>query len=171
MNWRHDGLPAEEPVLPDGVGCRHLPELKHGVETWLEIVRWLSPEGDMPETDYYQEAMLSYSHYDENLCLIFTVDDVPAATITVICDDAAKKGYLHMVVCKPEFRGRGLGHLMNAVAVSILKKQGMETAWLTTDDWRLPAIRTYLKAGLTPDLESEPDYRERWEKILEKLAK
>ena len=70
-----------------------------------------------------------------------------------------------MVACKPEFRGRRLGHLLNDIALYTLKKEGMETAHLTTDDWRIPAIKTYLKAGFTPDLESEPDFRERWDKI------
>ena len=100
------------------------------------------------------------------MCYIFSVDGVPAATVTVVCDPSAKEGCIHMVACKPGFRGRGLGHLMIRMAVRVLMEQGMETAWPVTDDWRIPAIKTYLKAGFVPDLESEPDYRERWNNIL-----
>ena len=49
--------------------------------------------------------------------------------------------------------------------------EGMETARLRTDDWRIPAIKTYLKIGFEPDLTSEPDYKERWEKIFEIIKK
>ena len=71
-----------------------------------------------------------------------------------------------MVACKPDFRGMGIGHILNNIAVNVLKTKGMKTAYLTTDDWRLPAIKTYLKAGFTPDLTTEPDFKERWNKIF-----
>mgnify|MGYP003312674325 CR=1 FL=1 len=104
-----------------------------------------------------------------SLCFILKVDGVCAASITVICDYEKKDGYIHMVACKPEFRGRGLGNLLNDVALWVLKTEGMQTAYLTTDDWRIPAIKTYLKASFEPDTETCPDYKERWEKIFEKI--
>jgi mycothiol synthase len=76
-----------------------------------------------------------------------------------------------MVACKPDFRGRGLGHLLNDLALYTLKTRRMQTAWLTTDDWRLPAIRTYLKAGFRPDLDTEPDFSPRWKAIFEIIGK
>ena len=60
---------------------------------------------------------------------------------------------------------------MSDIAVWAFKTQGMKTARLRTDDWRIPAIKTYLKAGFTPDITSEPDYKERWEKIFEIITK
>ena len=44
----------------------------------------------------------------------------------------------------------------------------MQTAQLKTDDFRLPAIKTYLNIGFKPDLSTD-DYKERWEKIYENL--
>jgi len=84
----------------------------------------------------------------------------------VVCDEEAKEGCIHMVACKPDFRGRGLGRLMLRMAVAVLKENGMETASLVTDDWRIPAIKAYLKVGFVPDLDSEPDYKERWDRIF-----
>lgn len=170
MNWRNDGTQCTAPVFPEGVALVTFPELPNGREVWLDIVRFLDPDGTpIAEDDYYDKAMLSYTHYREDQCYFLTVEGVPAATITVICDEAQKKGYIHMVASKPEYRGRGLGHLLNDVAVQVLKDTGMQTAYLTTDDWRIPAIKTYLKAGFVPDLDSEPDYKERWQKIYETL--
>ena len=166
MHWKNDGADAVAPVLPEGITVKTFPEMPDAVNVWLDIVRFMSQAESAPAgEDYYDRLMRNWPHYDENMCYFLTVDGVPAATIAVVCNYPEKKGYIHMVACKPEFRGRRLGHLLNDIALYTLKKEGMETAHLTTDDWRIPAIKTYLKAGFTPDLESEPDFRERWDKI------
>ena len=74
---------------------------------------------------------------------------------------------MHMVGCKPEFRGLGIGGILSELTEYVFKKEGMQTATLKTDDWRIPAIKTYLKIGYKPDLVSEPDYKERWDKIYQ----
>ena len=74
-----------------------------------------------------------------------------------------------MVACKPHFRGKGLGTLLSRLAAYVLLREGMQTAYLTTDDWRVPAIKTYLRAGFVPDTESQPDFFERWKKILSQI--
>jgi hypothetical protein len=45
----------------------------------------------------------------------------------------------------------------------------MQTAFLTTDDWRIPAIKSYIRAGFIPDLSTE-DFKARWEKIYAIIA-
>ena len=166
MNWTNDGTAKREVILPSGVELKSFPELPNALEAWLDIVRYMGQTVQPPsDKDYYDKVMISRPNYNENMCYFLTVDGQPAATITVICDYSAKKGYVHMVCCKSEFRGRGLGYILNDVAVNALKNEGMETAYLTTDDWRIAAIKTYLKSGFVPDLDSEDDFRERWDKI------
>ena len=58
-----------------------------------------------------------------------------------------------------------MGTLLNNIALWTLKKEGMQTAYLTTDDWRIPAIKSYLRAGFTPDLDTEDDFKNRWNAI------
>ena len=74
-----------------------------------------------------------------------------------------------MVACKESCRGKGIGSLLNQIALYELKKEGMETAYLTTDDWRLPAIKSYLRVGFEPDLSTD-EFRERWKVIYELLG-
>ena len=76
-----------------------------------------------------------------------------------------------MLSSLPEVRGKGLGKLMFAVAIDCLKRENMLSATLTTDDWRIPAIKSYLKAGFRPNLTQQPDYPERWQKIYEIIEK
>ena len=167
MYWKNDG--TESPCLrfPTGITINTLPEIPNGLGIWQDVIRYMSKNYDVDTGgDYYECAMLRKPNYNENMCYIFSVDGEAAATITVICDDVTKQGCVHMVACKPEFRGRGLGHLMLKKAVAVLKQKGMETAYLTTDDWRIAAIKTYLKAGFVPDLDSEVDFQERWNRIF-----
>ena len=73
-----------------------------------------------------------------------------------------------MVACHEQARGKGYGTLLNNVALHTLKNEGMETAYLTTDDWRIPAIKSYLRAGFEPDVSTE-DFKTRWNNIFKQL--
>lgn len=97
-------------------------------------------------------------------------DDKPVATISVLLNynDTDGLGYIHMVGCKPECRGMGVGNFMATYAIYVLKKKGMKSAYLTTDDWRIPAIKTYLKMGLEPDI-FDQEMKERWEAVFGKI--
>ena len=71
-----------------------------------------------------------------------------------------------MVACKDEYRGQGVGTRLNVEAVRALHRAGMKTAYLTTDDFRIPAIRSYLRAGFYPDI-IDDEHRARWDAIFE----
>lgn len=173
MEWRNDGVRPAELTFPDGVLLKTLPEIESGVDAWLDIVGYM----EQTHTDYtgnyefYRKVMTEQANYDENKCFFLVVGEKPVATIAVLCDYETKDGYLHMLSMLPECRGKGLGKLLFAVAVNTLKKEGMERAKLSTDDWRIPAIKSYLKNGFTPNLTNQPDYPERWQKIYEIINK
>lgn len=81
-----------------------------------------------------------------------------------------QKGYIHMVACRPEYRGMGLGNVLNNIALKFLYDAGCNNAYLTTDDFRLPAIKSYITAGLLPVLYNDADEMEsRWLNVLSEL--
>ena len=47
---------------------------------------------------------------------------------------------------------------------------GLDQAVLETDDFRLPAVRTYLRLGFVPEPRTPGDAR-RWSKVLRNLAR
>jgi mycothiol synthase len=49
-----------------------------------------------------------------------------------------------------------------------LLSAGYREIYLQTDDWRLPAIKTYLNLGYVPLL-CEPDMEERWRLVCRNL--
>ena len=170
MYWKNNHQPARELVLPQNVTVVRLPELEGGVDAWLDIVQY-DLTGTRRDHAYYVSCMVEHPNYKESDCFFLLEDGKPVATITVICDDAKKEGYIHMVGSDPDYRGKGYGTLLNVIAERELKERGMETAYLTTDDWRIPAIKSYLRAGFYPDLDKESDYKERWVKIYEKIGR
>jgi mycothiol synthase len=78
-------------------------------------------------------------------------------------------GYLHMVAVAPRYRGRGFGRCISLAALNHMRERGCLKAVLDTDDFRLPAIATYLALSFVPDM-LEADYVERWRAIFAELG-
>jgi len=83
--------------------------------------------------------------------------------------DKPDAGYVHMLGVMPEHQGKGLGHVLVLHVLDYFKKGGFREAILDTDDFRAPAIKTYLKLGFEPVYIGE-NHRRRWEIIMHKLA-
>ena len=80
----------------------------------------------------------------------------------------ADLGYLHMVAVAPSERGKGLGRSVSLAALHCMRARGCREAILDTDDFRLPAIRTYLALGFVPET-AALDHAESWQRILARL--
>lgn len=78
-------------------------------------------------------------------------------------------GELGWVSGDPEHAGRGLGRAVCAAVIRRYAQAGYHHVYLSTDDWRLPAISVYLKLGFRPHLYKE-GMAERWDAVRAKLA-
>jgi mycothiol synthase len=78
-------------------------------------------------------------------------------------------GELSWVAGDPDHAGHGLGRAVSSAAVARLLAAGYRRVYLSTDDWRLPAIKIYLSMGFVPLLYAE-DMAERWEKVYAALG-
>jgi mycothiol synthase len=79
-------------------------------------------------------------------------------------------GELGWVGCDPDHRGMRLGENVSGIAVCNLIAAGFRDIYLKTDDYRLPAIKGYLRLGFEP-LMYQDDMQERWAAVHELLAK
>jgi mycothiol synthase len=77
-------------------------------------------------------------------------------------------GELGWVASDPAHRGRGLGQAVSAAVTARLIEAGYREIHLYTDDFRLPALKTYLKLGYVPFL-FKPEMAERWRQICARL--
>jgi len=94
-----------------------------------------------------------------------------AATAAAQFDPAAQfpdNGVLGWVAATPAHRGLSLGQAVCAAVMERLLAAGHRTLHLLTDDWRLPAIKTYFNLGWIPCLH-EPDMEGRWRAVCSEL--
>ena len=152
--------------LPQDITIR---EFKEGEEKiWLNIIDTAF------KTPYnFDEYMKKDSSYKPERILFACVDGIPVATASAWYREEYGKdtGYLHMVGALPEYKGRKLGYLVSLAAMIKLKDEGFKRIVLQTDDFRLPAIKTYLDLGFEVDLTSDDTIPERWVKIKEILKR
>lgn len=168
MHWENDGSVVQPMSFPEGFSVLTLPELENAVDIWLDMMQYGLSE-KRQDRSYYQTTMLDVPFYEENKCYFVLENGKPMATITVVCDPQTKNGIVHMVGSFPACRGRGVGNMLGDIAVYVLKTAGMRTASLKTDDFRMAAIRVYLRAGFRPELSSD-DFVQRWDAIFKKLG-
>ncbi len=167
MLWENDGARPLMPDVPPGMEIHKITDFENGIDMWLDVVQYGLSEKKEDE-NYYRCVMVGHENYDASYCFLLTENGFPVATSTLIFYPGKKHGYVHMVACRDEYRGRGIGTFLARFVVYLMKKEGMETADLETDDWRIPAIKTYLRAGFIPNIMSE-DMNARWKKIYNAL--
>ena len=100
--------------------------------------------------------------------------DEYVGTITAIHHPFGNLGYVHMVAIREDFRGKHLSRPLNYIAMKKIYEDGSKRAFLTTNDWRQNAIRSYIKAGFLPlqngvGKEEKQQMISRWKKIYEEL--
>ena len=83
--------------------------------------------------------------------------------------DEQDVGYVHMVGVVAEHTGHKLGKWVSLAVLNYFRDNGFKCSMLDTDDFRIPAVKTYLNLGFVP-VYVEDKQSERWRKIFEKLG-
>ena len=78
-------------------------------------------------------------------------------------------GRIDWLATHPDHYGKGLGFVVTACVMNRLIEVGYNRIFVTTDDHRLGAIKTFIRAGFVPRLFSQDMYA-RWEKISQNLG-
>ena len=94
----------------------------------------------------------------------------PVATAcTVLPTPAEPRHELGWVAVDPAHQGMGLGLQVCAAVLQYARRRGWPASTLNTDDWRLPAVRTYLKLGFKPEI-THDSHPARWQEVHRLLA-
>lgn len=96
--------------------------------------------------------------------------DVPVGTACAWRQsvDEQDVGYVHMVGVVAEHTGHKLGKWVSLAVLCYFRDNNFKCSMLDTDDFRVPAIKTYLNLGFIP-VYVEAEQSERWRNIFEKL--
>jgi len=154
--------------VPDGYGLR---TYRPGDETaWCEIMNTGIGSGWTEE-----RCIAELTNQDPFLpdgCVFVTKTDTGIATACAYDNgpEGVRAGQVHMVCAMPEHRGQGLGRIVTLAVLHYMWNHGFVSAFLGTDDFRLPAIKTYLGLGFVPDY-LEDSHRKRWSHIFANIVR
>jgi len=100
-----------------------------------------------------------------------TWDGTPVSTACAFLDDPSSREViqLHMVATKPEHQGKGLAKVCSLAVMHYSAEHGCKEVYLRTDDFRVPAVRMYLKMGFQPSYVDGAG-EERWQGVLRALG-
>ena len=169
MRWIPEKL--SDSILPEGFGFHRWKRGGDEVFTvemfkkqWMEM-RDPTP-GDFTEKWFY--TMYNDMRVPDDGFFLVTA---PSGTI---CSSACiqygqrdpESATVHEVQTDEKYRGLGLGRAIMIKVMNDAFQKGFPILYLTTDDWRIPAIKLYLHLGFLPVL-YEPDMLSRWQALLE----
>ena len=118
----------------------------------------------------YEETIRGMKGYRPEGVLFVTRNGREIATAAAVENDwFPGEGWLHMVGGDPDARGCGAGRLVCLATLHFMAAHGYQSAVLSTDDFRIPAIAIYRALGFRPLLVGE-DNASRWKKVDEILA-
>jgi len=149
-------------TLPDGYFLREFSEGGEDEAAWDRIIAASFKDPGIS----FEKLMRPDAEYRPERIFFVCCGDEPVATAAAwfLQRWGEDHGLIHMVGALPGHSGKGLGVAVVAAALQKLKKEGRLFAVLTTDDFRLPAIKSYLKLGFRPRIVDD-NQPERWKKI------
>ena len=155
-----DGLPPLE--LPAAFSIRTA--TKSDLAAWADLMN--GPMGQWDEARARRDLWSDPDVLDAGVVvLVDSGGEIVGSATAKRSAPESVSGYLHMVFVLPELHGRGLGKAVSIAALERMVAAGLDGASLETDDWRLAAIRTYLKLGFQPNPVAE-DHDARWRRVL-----
>ena len=140
-----------------------------GVDAWTRVLNATGQLGDW-DADRADSWLSGERRAIPEGTFIVTFDGRPAATCcTIPPTTAERRAELGWLSVSPEHQGRGLGAQVCLAVLHFARRMGYAEIYLNTDDWRLPAVKTYLALGFEPEMAHESHPR-RWITVYEKLG-
>ena len=167
---RGDKKIADAIKFPDGYYMRSYNNKSDG-ENWCKCCNGGGFDIEATDSGIFENKMLGdkYINPDNIFFLIAPNGDI-AGTITYrYTENDENTGIIHMVAIEKSYQGKGLAYPMNLYAVQKALDDGKKKIILTTDDWRIPAIKAYLRAGFCPVIKpGDKDMENRWSEVMKK---
>jgi ribosomal protein S18 acetylase RimI-like enzyme len=174
--WRPhlDDLPPLEP--PAGYRLRTYRPGDEGA--WARIMESEEGIGREWSVERVRERLIERPQFEGDGLYFATAEAADSLPVASACawrgaPEVGPLGNVHMVCALPAYRGLGLGRLVTLAVLHHLRRRGFRSADLSTDDFRLAAIRMYLGLGFVPqyltDADRLDDHEARWSAIFARL--
>lgn len=170
MYWLK-GTPVRDLELPEGYTIVNYKDCIEDKAAWVDCCK-NGLVGDDTAPEFFDDCVASVDDcVPEKDVFFLDYNGEHIGTVSAIYHPEEKEGQVHMVGIKTEFRGKGLGKYLNNTAVKKLAAQDADYMYLTTDEWRKGAVKSYLSEGFIPvEYEEGEDMKGRWEWMLCELG-
>ncbi len=137
---------------------------------WARIINEAFGGLDWDESNF-ESGMVQHPAYSpDRIFFVCDPDGIPCATASAYRQKrfGPDVGYIHFVAVRPAHAGKKIGHFVSLAVLHKFREEGLDCAALDTDDFRLPALKTYLRLGFHPLIvhENQP---ERWNRVCSQL--
>lgn len=169
LHMRRPDLTDLPPIaLPAGYALRFFQD--GDAAHWSRIIQ--VSFGWPPEQCDFAKIMRADAAFLPERIMFITHQEQPVATASAYYRASFMPdfGMLHYVGVLPGHQGMRLGYWVSLAALWRMRDDSRRGAWLSTDDFRLPAIKTYLALGFEPLLIHE-NQRERWPRAFTALGR
>jgi len=118
----------------------------------------------------FDKSMAQSPEFQAERIFFICHQGIPVATASAwhSPEKGLRTGSLHMVGALTAHSGHGLGYWASLAALRRMCEEGRTRAVLRTDDFRKPAIKTYLKLGFVP-LCLDESHEGRWKAIFKEM--
>ncbi len=158
------GTPVEELALPEGYSIVNYAG-EQDIQAWLDCCK-NGLEADDADKSRFDARITDHDDINIETDVFFLdYEGEHIGTATAVFHPDENCGELHMVGIKTEFRGKGLGKYLNNVCIKKLAAQKVDYIYLTTDEWRKGAVKSYLSSGFVP-VEYDEGMQKRWEAVI-----
>ena len=154
--------------LPEGYGISTYSG-KKDILPWVECCKSGLLPDDANENDFVSRIKKHKGVKMKTDLFFLDYNGEHIGTVTAVYHKRKNIGEIHMVGIKKDFRGKGLGKILNSTALKKLKAQEVKYVYLTTDESRASAVKSYLTAGFLP-VEYDTGMKERWETVLKEYG-
>jgi mycothiol synthase len=156
----------EPPPLPDGFALRRLLPIEAGALAAL-LSRAFEFEWDEARA---RKDLVEAPDVEATYVIAHGEQLVATASARLMPDTYPGAGYVHWVGADRDYQGRGLGTAISLRVLEHFRDAGLRAAVLETHNFRLPAIRSYLKMGFVPE-PRDPGELDRWSRVLPRLVR
>ena len=170
MQLKLIGFPKyKEFTLPEGYTITKYNGTDADMDAWVECCRnGLAGPNDTREK--FMRSICCRNDVDLYSDVFFIEHEgEKVATITAIDRADNGMGYIHMVAIREDYRGKGLGRPLNQIAMNKFAENKVRMCYLTTDDWRKAACKSYLSAGMYP-VNHDVDMVDRWKALMKEFG-
>ncbi len=157
------GTPIKEHPLPEGYSYARFNPARD-IPAWHSCILNGLCDGMTAEAAYQQAIVNFHEIVPEKDIHFLDYNGEHIGTVTAFIRKSNGFGDMHMVGIRTDFRGKGLAKYLSSISLKSLEPYHVPIL-LTTDEWRVAAVKSYLSAGFLP-VEYAEGMVDRWEKVL-----